>query len=241
MRDGDIDDILKRAAEAKQDVDSALLNRISMSIGASLHPVRALPPLWILASGLVLICGVVAIGGAMLLGLHGIQKMSAVEIGLIFSVLSILVWLAAMLCVAEAIPGSRRPMAPWLLVVSGCIALAAAFGLLFHDYRTAGFVSQGWPCLTAGLIHALPACLAAWWLLSRGLAVNPVAAGLAKGAMAGLAGVTMLELHCPNFETLHLIVWHIAVIPISGAAGALVAFTIRALGRRPKTQSRSRR
>jgi hypothetical protein len=239
MRDRDIDDILKQAAQAKQEVDPALLNRISVSIGSSLHPVRALPPSWILASGLVLICSTVAIGGAMLLGPHGIQKMSAVEIALIFSLLSILVWLAAMLCVAEAIPGSRRPIVPWLLVASGCIGLAGAFGLLFHDYRTERFVSQGLACLAAGLIHALPACLATWLLLSRGLAVNPVAAGLAKGTLAGLAGVTMLELHCPNFEALHLMVWHIAVIPISGAAGALVAYTTRSLGRQQKTRSRS--
>ena len=175
----------------------------------------------------------------MLLGPHGVQKMSAVEIGLIFSVLSIFVWLAAMLCVAEAIPGSRRPTAPWLLLVTGCIALGATFGLLFHDYRTEGFVSQGLPCLTAGLIHALPACLVAWLLLSRGLAVNPVAAGLAKGTLAGLAGVTMLELHCPNFEAPHLMVWHIAVIPISGAAGALVAYTTRSLSHQQTTRSRS--
>ena len=237
MRDRDIDDILKQAAEAKQDVDPALLNRISMSIGSSLYPVRPLPPSWILASGLSLICAAVGIGGAMLLGPHGIQKMSAVEIAPIFSVLSIFVWLAAMLCVAEATPGSRRPTAPWLLVVIGCIALGATFGLLFHDYRTEGFVSQGLPCLTAGLIHALPACLATWLLLSRGLAVNPVAAGLAKGTIAGLAGVTMLELHCPNFEALHLMVWHIAVIPISGAAGAIIAYMTQVFGHRQKTQS----
>jgi hypothetical protein len=232
MRDEDIDDILKQEAEAKQGVDPALLNRISMSIGSGLRPVRALSPAWILASGLFLICAVVAVGGAIVLGPHGVQKMSAVERGLIFSILSILVWLAATLCIAEAIPGSRRPMAPWLLVGTGCIGLGAVFGLLFHDYRTERFVSQGLACLRAGLILALPASLAAWWILKRGFAVNPVAAGLATGTLGGLAGVTMLELHCINFEAPHLMVWHIAVMPISGAIGALVALTARAYRRR---------
>jgi hypothetical protein len=234
MRDEDVDDILKQAAEAKQDVDPALLNRISMSIGSGLRPVRALPPAWILAGGLFLICGVVAVGGAIVLGPHGVQKMSAVQRGLIFSILSVLVWLAATLCVAEAIPGSRRPMAPWLLVGTGCIGLGAVFGLLFHDYRTEGFVSQGLACLRAGLILALPASLAAWWFLKRGFAVNPITAGFATGTLAGLAGVTMLELHCINFEAPHLMVWHIAVMPISGAIGALAAFTARAYRRRLK-------
>ncbi|MGO9261789.1 MAG: NrsF family protein [Bryobacteraceae bacterium] len=232
MRDPEIDDILKQAAGAKPDVDPALLDRVSRSIGSSLRPVRPLAPSWILAGGLVLICASVAVAGAMVLGPYGVRKMSAAEIGLIFSVLGILIWLAATLCVAEAIPGSRRPVTPWVLGVSGCIGLAAVFGLLFHDYRTERFISQGVACLTAGLVQALPASVAAWLLLRRGFAVNSIAAGFAKGALAGLAGVTMLELHCPNFEAPHVMVWHIAVLPISGAVGMLVAWMARDWGRR---------
>jgi hypothetical protein len=119
-----------------------------------------------------------------------------------------------------------------VLGVSGCIGLAAVFGLLFHDYRTEWFVSQGVACLTAGLVQALPASVAAWLLLRRGFAVNSIAAGFAKGALAGLAGVTMLELHCLNFEAPHVMVWHIAVLPISGAVGMLVAWMARDWGRR---------
>jgi len=167
-------------------------------------------------------------GMAGLSGPHGVQKMSVLEIGLIFPVLAILVWMGAVLCVAEAIPGSRRPLTPWLLAISGCIALAGVFGLLFRDYRTERFVSQGMTCLIAGLGLALPASLAVWWFLRRGFAVNSVAAGLANGTLAGLAGVTMLELHCPNFEAPHVMFWHIAVLPVSGAIGRLVAWTARA-------------
>ena len=234
MRDRDLDDILRRAAEAKPEVDPALLNRIAMSLGSATQPVHALPPSWILATGLVLICEAAAIGGALLLGAHGVQRMTWVEAGLIFSVLGILVWFAAMLCVAEVIPGSRRPIAPWLLCAFCCIGLGATFALLFHDYATERFVSQGLACLGAGLMEALPASLAAWWILKRGFAVNPVTAGLATGILAGLAGVTMLELHCINFEAPHLMVWHIAVLPVSAAIGALAGFTARAYGPRRK-------
>ena len=66
MRDGDIDDILKRSAAAKPDVDPALLARVSESLGATLQPVRPLPSSGVLAGGLSLICAVVAIAGAML-------------------------------------------------------------------------------------------------------------------------------------------------------------------------------
>jgi hypothetical protein len=222
VKDRDIDDILKRAADAAPPVDPALLDRVSRSIGAGLQPVRPLPPSWIWSGGLVLISAVLALAAAMLLKPYGVSKMSLLEIALIFPVLGVMLWMASVLCVAEAIPGSRRPMAPWLLSACCCLALAAVFGLLFDDYRTERFVSRGVACLTAGLVIALPASIAAWLLLSRGFAVNSAAAGLAKGTLAGLAGVAMLALHCPIFEAPHVLVWHIAVLPVCGVAGALL-------------------
>lgn len=231
MKDRDIDDILKRASEGAQDVDPALLDRVSDSMRASLRPVRPLPATWVLASVLALICGVVAVAGAMLLKPYGVQKMNALDIGLIFPVLGVLIWIAAVLCVSEVIPGSRRPVAPWLLCASGCLALAIVFALLFSDYGTDRFVSQGMKCLTAGLLHALPVAVVSGLILSRGFAVDPVASGLAKGTVAGLAGMTMLELHCPNFEAPHVMVWHIAVLAISGVAGALAARALQAYRR----------
>ncbi len=223
MKDRDIDDILKRAAGEAPVVDPALLDRVSSSIGSGLLAVRPLPPSWILSGSLVVISGSVALAGAMLLKPHGVEKMSALDMGVIFLFLGVLVWIAAALCVAEMIPGSRRPMAPWLLCASGCAGLAAVFGLLFHDYRMERFVPQGVACLTAGLALALPASIGIWLLLRRGFAVNSAAAGLAKGTLAGLAGVAMLELHCPILEAPHVLVWHIAVLPVCGVAGALFA------------------
>lgn len=228
MKDSDIDDILKRAAGATRDVDPALLDRISQSIGRSPGAVRPLPSSWILASGLVLICAVVALTGGMLFKPYGVQKMNALEAGVIFSVLGILVSLAAVLCVAEVVPGSRRPLPPWMLLLAACAGLAAVFALLFHDYSSDRFISQGMRCLTTGLLHALPASLATAWLLSRGFAVSSIDDGLAKGTLAGMAGVAMLELHCPNFEAPHVLVWHVAVLAVSGVVGALVGWTIRA-------------
>ena len=160
MKDKDIDDILKRAAEGARAVDPALLDRVADSMRSSLTPVRPIPAPWILASAVALICVTVALAGAMLLKPYGIQKMDALEIGLIFPVLGILIWIASALCVSEIIPGSRRPVAPWSLSLSGCLALAAVFALLFSDYRTERFLSQGMTCLTAGLLHAIPVSVA---------------------------------------------------------------------------------
>jgi hypothetical protein len=227
VRDRDIDDVLKRAAGSSPDVDPALLDRIARSIGGGLRPVTPLPPSWILASALVAVSIAVAVAGAALLGPRGVQKMNATEIGLIFPVLGILVWLAAAVYAGEMIPGSRRLAGPWMLTAAGSLTLIAVFAVLFDDYRTERFVPQGIACLTAGLLHAIPAGLGGWLILRRGFAVNAPAAGLAGGVLAGLAGVSMLELHCVNFEVPHVMLWHTAVLPLSAAAGALVAWALR--------------
>jgi hypothetical protein len=223
VRDREIDEILKEAAQAPHDVETALLDRIAGSIGSSLRPVRPLPPAWLLVGGLVLICAAVALAGAARLGLYGIQRLSVLERALIFPALEILLWLAATAFVGEMIPGSRRRVAPGFLLVAGSLALLAVFAVLFHDYRTDRFVSQGLACLTAGLLHAIPAAFASWLLLRRGFAVNSVAAAMAAGTLAGLAGLTMLELHCPNFQALHVMLWHTAVMPLSATVGGILA------------------
>jgi hypothetical protein len=219
MRDDEIDRILNRAAGPEP--DPALLDRIAGSIGSTLKPVRPIAPRWAIAAGMSGICAAVAVAGALLLGPHGIQKMHAAEIALIFPILGLLIWCGAQRCVEEMIPGSRRRVARWVFPVAACAALLLVFALLFQDYRAERFVSQGLVCLRAGLLQAIPAALGGWFLLRRGFAVNAVAAGFAIGAFAGLAGVSMLELHCVNFEAPHVMVWHTGVLPLAGASGAL--------------------
>jgi len=227
VRDREIDQVLNQAAQARHDVDPALLDRIASSIGSSLGPVRPLPPTWALTGALFLVCAAVALAGAARSGFYGIQKLGVFERTLIFPTLGILIWLAAMTFVSQMIPGSRRRVTPGTLLWAGSLALVAVFAVLFRDYRTDHFVSQGVICLAAGLLHAIPAGFASWLLLRRGFAVNAITAGLVAGTLAGLAGVTMLELHCPNLQTLHVMLWHTAVIPVSGAAGAFLVWLLR--------------
>jgi hypothetical protein len=231
VNERDIDEILGRTAPHR--VDSAVLDRVTASIGASFLPVRPMAPLWMLALALLLTSTAVAIVGAWLFRMYGIQKLSVAEIGAIFPALAIFTWLAALASVATVTPGGSRwknPMImepvmnnPATLLLVVLICLLALDAILFRDYTMDFFLRQGMPCLRAGLIVAAPSGAAGWLVLRRGFAVTPWAAGLAAGTLAGLAGLTMLEIHCPNFHAMHVMVWHTAVIPISALIGAALA------------------
>lgn len=236
MRDGEIDEILKKAAAARvSEVETALLKRVADSIQPSMRRVRPLPRTWMLAGGLVLICASVALAGAARAGFFGFEKMDLLERALIFSTLGILAWVAGTEFVNEMIPGSRRRTSAGGLLGLGSVALVVVFALLFHDYHTEHFASAGLVCLVTGVLHAIPAGLLSWLVLRRGFAVDFESAGLVAGTLGGLAGVGLLELHCRNFQAMHILVWHIAVLVLSAALGALVGrvqrFRVRELRR----------
>jgi hypothetical protein len=226
VSNGDIDELLNRAAELPHKVDDAVTNRISASIKASLRPVRPLPAPWLLTAGLVLICAAVSLAGAARTGFFGFEKMDALERVLIFSTLAVLAAVSGAKFVSELIPGSKYRASSGLLLGTTCAVLAVVFAFLFRDYHTQHFISVGVTCLVVGVLHAIPTAVLSWLLLRRGYAVNPVAAGIVAGTVAGFAGVAMLELHCPNFEALHVLVWHTAVVPVSAGLGALVGYLI---------------
>src|SRR5271165_4619915 len=232
MPDRKIDEILERAT-IEHALDPALLSRVSTAMTASLRPVRPMAAAPVLALQLLSISVLLAVASAWWLGSYGIRKMDVAEIGSIFPALLIFTWLAALLSVAETTPGGLRWKNPkimepvmrnrgmlLLVVILIWTGVAAVF---FHDYDLGSFVPQGTSCLRAGLAVALPAGAASWLILRRGYAVSPVGAGLAAGTLAGLAGLIMLELHCPNFRAPHVMVWHTAVVPVSAFAGAVLA------------------
>jgi Negative regulator of sigma F len=227
VKDEEVDKLLEKASAAPPQVERALLQGIADSINSSLQPVRPMPPTWVLTGGLALICTAVAVAAAALTGFHGIENLSPWERVLIFSTLGILVWAAGNGFANQFIPASSQRLSVGAMLTICIAALLGVFALLFRDYRTDHFIAAGIACLLMGLLLAIPAALLSWLLLRRGFAVNSVAAGLAGGTLAGLCGVTLLELHCANFQAPHVLVWHTAVVPMGAAVGALVGRLIR--------------
>jgi len=234
VKDEEIDQILNKAAAAAPEPAPELLQHVAESIRPSLQPVHPLAPAWLLSNGLVLVCLAVSLAGALRAGLFGFARMDPFERALIFPALAILLWAAARTFVAEMIPGSLRRIAPPVLLLLTGAALVGLFAFLFHDPATGHFVPVGLVCPGIGLLHAVPAALLSWLVLRRGFATNPVSAGLIAGTLGGLAGVSLLELHCPNFETAHVLVWHTAVVPVAAGLGALTGVLIRMRRLRPE-------
>lgn len=217
-----MDEILKQPSRAQETVDPALLARISATLGSSLAPVRPLPPFWAMELGLICISIAVAVAGAAKAGFFGVLKLDFLQRMTIFPALGILIFFSASAWVSENIPGSRRRFTPGALLGITVLGMLAIFAVLFRDYQTHHFIAAGLVCLAVGLLHAIPTAFLGWLVLRRGFAVNSVTSGLVAGTLAGLAGLAMLELHCPNFEAPHILVWHLAVVPVSAAVGALM-------------------
>ncbi|MGA3346485.1 MAG: hypothetical protein ABSC76_16625 [Terracidiphilus sp.] len=101
------------------------------------------------------------------------------------------------------------------------------FAFLFRDYQIDHFFSAGIACLVVGFLHAIPAALLGWLLIRRGFAVNSASAGLAAGTLGAWPEWECSNCIAENLQAAHVLVWHVAVVPVSGAAGALVAWTLR--------------
>jgi hypothetical protein len=222
VKDRDIDELLGQAHVAGVPRQETL-QRVAASIQGSLRPVRPLPPAWVLTACLVLVCASVALAGGFRAGFEGIDKMAPWERALVFPTLAIFVLVAAYALVKSILPGSRYLFSAGRALGLCMMALITALALSFRDYHVDHFVSAGIACLLTGLLHAIPVGLISWLLLRRGFPVSPVTAGATAGLFAGLAGVGVLELHCVNFEAAHVLVWHVAVIPVSAALGAMAA------------------
>jgi hypothetical protein len=219
MRPEELPEILPEASP-----DPKLMERIATSVTRDLKPVRPLNSAGTTVSSLMVVVLAIAALGATTLGFFGLIRLSPGAIAVIFPALAGLVLLSAAASVNAMTPGSKRPFHPAALMAAGCGIMAAIFAVVFRDHSLGRFVPQGVACLKAGLLWAVPSAVLIWILLRRGYAVDRAAAGIACGTLAGLTGLAVLEFHCPNFRLWHLVVWHLAVVPVAAAVVAIVYF-----------------
>jgi hypothetical protein len=211
------------SADAPYAVDAALLERIRGSVLSSAGPVRPLPPTAVFALAFVIIFGAIAFAGALRLGIHGLPALAVIQRIAIFTVLLALAFLTAFTAARSMRPGART-LSGGLVFMITLVAAEAVFFSVFHNYSVGRFLHWGAGCLRSGLLCAIPAALLIWLLVRRGYILAPVSTGAAIGALAGMAGLTALELHCPILTIPHVAIWHAGVLVISIAVGALIGW-----------------
>jgi hypothetical protein len=223
MTPDEIGRMLARAAEGALpdggDNDRAAA-RAEAAILRDLRPVTPLASPWLYILILLLLFAAAAVDSAAILGMAGLRALSPAQRVLIFAALCGVASVAAVACARQMRPASGRNLAVFAWVLAPSL-LAPVFALLLSGYDPLHFVHEGIPCLVAGLSIAIPTGLAVSVLVSRGFVLDWSVAGLAAGVLGGLAGVAMLEMHCPNLKAIHVIVWHMAVVVVSGALGYL--------------------
>ncbi|HEY1987393.1 MAG TPA: NrsF family protein [Terracidiphilus sp.] len=232
-----IDEMLARAAQRAIPTDAgrAAMDRARAALIKDLRPVQPIPPVW--AFTLILVGAFVVVGGASasLLGLHGVHALSPMQRTFIFPALLAAAWVAALGCARAMRPaGGSRLGAAALAIASA--AFPVLFSLIFNGYGTRSFVHEGIPCLVAGMCVAIPTALVITFILRRGYVMSWAAAGVAAGSLAGLTGLAMLELHCPNLKAIHVMVWHVAVVVVSGVLGWAAGAIAGAVQRRSAPQ-----
>jgi len=221
-----IDDLLTRAATPPPDAATvrAGVDRAQSAVLGDLRPVRPLgSPV---RSALLFLAAFAAIAvlAGLILGPHGFHVLSALQRVLIFSAMCVAAAVAALACTRAMRPSSGAPLSLPSLLLAG-VGFPILFAVLFAGYNTLHFVHEGIPCLVAGLCVSIPTCLLFVPLLRRGFVLDRRQAALACGTLAGLAGLAMLEIHCPNLKAIHVMVWHVAVVLVS----AVLAWTIARL------------
>ena len=93
-------------------------------------------------------------------------------------------------------------------------------------------------CTKSGLTYAVPAAFLFWLVVRKGAILYPKLIGAMSGGLAGLIGLSVLEMNCSNLNVFHIVVWHWGVVLISLAGGALLGAAVEYLGlRRARNQS----
>ena len=203
-------------------IDKCLVRRIQGAITKNLEAVRPLPPprVFLFACGIVFVVFVAV--GAMPFGLNGWANLASFQRVGVFATLTLSATIVTLSVVEQMVPGSKQTLRPGVAPVVVLITLVAAIAIMFRPQQDSTFMRSGIACIRNGLANSIPAVFIFWLLLRRGAILYPKLIGAAVGMLAGLAGLTGLELSCPNVNVFHILVWHCGGVLISTVGGALL-------------------
>jgi Negative regulator of sigma F len=201
-----------------------VLREIERGLVANLRPVRPIPPKRYIFMSMMAIFIVTAVLGLSRIGAFALAAMTPLQTGAIFGVLAISAGLMAGSLVNQMIPGSRYRVPPGRAPLIVIILLMASVAVLFQFQHERNFWFSAWVCIRGGTPVAAFAAVPLWLVLSRGAVLSPTMTGAATGLLAGLAGTTALEIHCPNLDAWHILASHLGVAVIGAVVGLVVGW-----------------
>lgn len=196
------------APSSRGELRPELARVIEERIGRHLAAVRPLRPSGYYAAGFVLIFLAPVMAGIGILKSSGIVGMNPLTIAIVFGGLAVCCGLLAISLAAEMAPGSRRPAPPAALIGGVLLGLAAALWVLFPYQAETNFWVKSGKCFLMGIAFAAPSAALAWGLLRRGAVLSPAVSGAAAGLLGGMAGLAVLEIHCPDWNVAHILAGH---------------------------------
>jgi hypothetical protein len=213
-------------------VAPATLRKIAERLAGNLRPVRPMAPArYFVGAFLGIFVFIVALS-VYRLGAFAIAVMTPLQTTAILSTLAIGAGLLVYSLVNQMAPGSRHRIPPALLAVGITILVAIVMAILFQVQQEENFWGNAWACIRAGTLVGALAAVPFWLVLRRGAILSPRMTGAAAGLLAGLAGTSMLEMHCPNLNAWHILLSHLGVAILCALAGLAIGLTAEIRGRR---------
>ena len=209
----------------------AVLHKIADRLADNLRPVRPLAPARYFMGTLICVFVSIVALSAYRLGAFAIPVMTPLQTTAILSTLAIGTSLLVYSLVNQMVPGSRHRIPPARLAVGITILVATVMAVLFQVQQEENFWGNAWVCIRAGTLVGALAAVPFWLLLRRGAILSPRMTGAAAGLLAGLAGTSMLEMHCPNLDAGHILVSHLGVTILCALAGLATGLTAEIRGR----------
>jgi hypothetical protein len=207
------------------------LNRIQTGIVENLQPVRPFPSSGVFLFAFVIIFLCVVAVGVRNLGIGGWGALGVEQRMAVFMTLAVSALLLAGSIVRQMVPGSKHLLPPSPLPIAVLSILMLVIAASFRAHEESAFVANGMVCMTNGLTYSIPAGFLFWLLSRRGAMLYPKLVGAAAGGLAGLVGLSVLEVNCTNLNVFHILVWHWGVVLVSSLAGALTGGAVEYIER----------
>ena len=195
------------------------LKQIEAVLTADLKPVR---PLASTSAYFVILTGIfvaVCLIGCVIVGQYGWRALSELQKLGVFVPLAAITALLTFSVVRQMSPTSLHARSSALISAGLFVLLVLVMAVMFQPSPESAFVRHGLVCFRTGMLFAIPAAFLFALLLRRGAALSPLLTGATAGGLAGLAGLAVLEIHCPNLNVYHIVVWHVSVTLVCVVAG----------------------